>query len=559
MARTYDRFLRQRLSRRRLLAGASATALGAAALYACGGDGDGGGPRANVTGTPGPSPEGTPRSGGILHLRQEVAYPNFNPFGPGINAIAQGLFLGFAIFDHFWYVPTDTGEVVKFLATDYEVIDAQTVRVTIGDAVFHNKPPVNGRKVVASDVKTSAERFREEVPLGFSWLQEVLDRIEIPDDKTVVYHQKRPWAWFFTSSNAGSPWTSSILPEEILDRDDLLNDDAIGSGRWVLAGHDAGTNVRLRKFEHWREPGLPYLDGVYYVFAPDDTLAQAAFSAKDIDVLAGLNREEQDALVNRFRDQIVTSSDLSRAYRCVMIKDEEPFRDPRVRQGISLAVDRQEMMQILDLGDGELSGPVPPAHKRYVLDENDPDLQEYVRHYPAEAKAMLEGAGFPFDQETVLKYSDFQDAPDLAEVLAQQLRRIGLKIKLPGAEPLPVWFTQTLIQGNFQMTSFTHLPYEDPYLPMAFYLGSSTAGQPNPMGYKDDEVDEAILAAASELDEEQRIELTKDAQRLLIRKWAPMLNFYSPLTFVARWSYYKCTVEGRGSFGLFNSRSWLDK
>lgn len=551
MARIYDRFMRQRLSRRRLLAATGGTALGAAALAACG-DGGGDGARRDTAGTAGPA-EGTPVPGGILKQRQENPYPNFNPFGPGIAALAQGLFLGFTVFDHLWYVPTDTGETVPFLAKEIEVIDAQTVRVTFRDAVFHNKPPVDGRDVRSTDLKASMARFKEQIPLGFSWLQEIFERLDTPDNRTAVYHQNRPWAWFFTSSNAGSPWTSSILPEETVDMDDLLNDDAIGSGRWVLAGDDAGANVKLRKFENWREPGLPFLDGIDFVSITEDTLAQASFAARDIDSIGGLSSREQRDLLNRFGDQITPSSDLSRAYRTLMVKFEEPFLDPKVRQAINLALNRQEIIDLLDDGDGEATGPLPPAHKVFALGEDDPDLQEYFRHDPQEARQLLEAASFPFDQEFDLKWWSNETNSDLVQIIARQLKAVGIKVNVPGGEDLVAWLANTLGPGNFQMTAFTHLPYEDPSLPLSFYR------EPNFMGYTNDEVEAAFQAAAQELDEERRIDLTKEAQRVIIRNWGPMFNLHSPVSFGARWSYYKGVVEGRGSFGLFNSRAWLDK
>lgn len=551
MARVWDEMMRQRLTRRRLMRRAGVAAAGTAGIawLGCGGGGGGDGTGPQTT----PGAEGTPKPGGILHLRQQTAYPNFNPFGPGIAALTQGLFTGFTVFDHLWYVPTDTGEVIPFLATDIETIDAQEIHVSMGEAVFHDKPPVDGRDVRASDLKASVEKFAEQIPFGFSWLEEVFDRIETPDERTVIYYQKRPWAWFFTSSNAGSPISSSIIPAEILDREDILNDAPIGSGRWMLDGHEAGTNVRLRKFPNWREPGLPYVDGVDYIYAPDDTLAQSAFAAKDIDRITGLNRLELEDLENRFGDDIITSSDLSRAYKTLMLKNEPPFDDPAVRHGISLALNREEIRQVLHLGDGEFSGPLPPAHEAFVLDESDPDLQEYFRHDPRDARAMLEAAGFPFDQEFVLKYSNFSDAPELAEVVGSQLREAGLKVRLPGAEDLTVWLSNTLGPGDFQMTAFTHLPYEDPSLPLSFYIA------PNQMGYENPDVEAAFQAAAEELDEQARIEATKEAQRVIIRDWAPMLNLYSARTFTARWSHYKGLVEGRGSFGLFNSGAWLDR
>jgi ABC-type transport system substrate-binding protein len=547
MARAWDRVMRQRITRRRLLGGATAGAAGVA-LVACGGGG-GTTPRG---GTP-PAAEGTPRPGGILRSRQGSAFPNFNPFGSGISALAQGLFTGFTIFDHLWYVPTDTGEVINFLASEIEVIDPLTVQVKMGEAVFHDKPPVSGRDVRASDVKASIEKFKEQIPFGFSWLHEIFERIDTPDERTVVYNQNRPWFWFFTSSNAGSPWTSSIVPAETLDNEELLQNDPIGSGRWVLDGHDAFTNVRLRKFENWREPGLPYLEGIQFVLITDDTLAQAAFEAKDVDSIGGLNHEELDDLQNRWGDQIVTSSDLSRSYRTMMVKYEPPFLDERVRHALSLALNRQEIMQIIDLGDGELTGPLPPAHETYVLGEDDPDLQEYLRYAPDEARQMLDDAGFPFDQEFELKYHTLPGNPDLAGILQQQLDRVGIKVKLTG-EDITRWLTNTLGPGNFQMTCFTHLPYEDPSLPLNYFYR-----EPNFMGYSDPDVDAANEAAALEEDPDRRVELTKEAQRVIIRKWAPQYTLYSPITFGARWSYLKGVIEGRGSFGLFNSQAWLDK
>jgi peptide/nickel transport system substrate-binding protein len=303
------------------------------------------------------------------------------------------------------------------------------------------------------------------------------------------------------------------------------------------------------------------LDGIDYVYITEDAQAQAAFRAKDIDSIAGLTSDELADFESEFGDEIVTSSDLSRAYRCLMLKYEEPFLDPDVRHAISLALNRPEIIEALNLGDGELAGPLPPAHKAYVLPEDDPDLQEYFRHDPEEAAAMLRGANFPMDQQFDLQFSNFGDAPQLAQIIGQQLRDVGLNINLPPAEDLVTrWLPQTLQGGNFKMTSFTHLPYEDPSLPLAFYMGpGARGGTGNFMGYQNDEVDAAILAAAGELDEEERIRLTKEAQRAIIRDWGSMLNLYSSIGFGARWNYYKGVVEGRGSFGLFNTKSWLDK
>jgi ABC-type transport system substrate-binding protein len=145
----------------------------------------------------------------------------------------------------------------------------------------------------------------------------------------------------------------------------------------------------------------------------------------------------------------------------------------------------------------------------------------------------------------------------LAQVLQAQLKRGGVNIKLV-PEDLVKWFSQSLGTGNFHMTCFLHLPYEDPDLPLRFYLGGE-GDRKNFMGYQDAEVDAAILAAARELDEQPRIQKVKDAQKVIMKKYAPMFNIFSEIGYGARRSYVKGSITGRGSYGLFNRTTWLDK
>src|SRR4029079_15918644 len=167
------------------------------------------------------SQDGPAKPGGILNIRQAAALPSMKVFGPSILALLQGLYLGFTTYDHMWYVPTDTGVRELFLATQVEQPDPLTVIATLGDAVFHDKAPVSGRKVTAEDVVESFKRFREDIGIGFDWIHNIMDDIVATDEKTVKITQKRSWAWVYTSSNARSPIYSSILPKEILHNDDI--------------------------------------------------------------------------------------------------------------------------------------------------------------------------------------------------------------------------------------------------------------------------------------------------------------------------------------------------
>lgn len=549
MARIYDRYLRQRLSRRRLLQGAAGTALGAAtiALVGCG-DGGGG------------------ARGGILRTRQTNVFPSLSPFG--ITALASTLTFGFTTYDHLWYVPIDTGEVEKMLAKELEIVDGLQVNVTIHDAVFHDKAPVNGRKVLTSDIKASWEAFRDDpFGLGREWLREIMESMETPNDVTFIIKQQRPWAWMFGTAGAGSPASSSVLPAETIPLADLLADDVIGSGRFFLESHRGGENLKFRVFPNWRIPGEPFLGGVDLILITDYSSAEAQFASGGLDNVTFQNRLQADQMKDRLGDDIIVTSELSRAYHSLMIKAVPPFDDPRVRKAIRLAINRQEMIQLVerDAAGGVPSGIVPPAQELYALSEDDPDLQEYVRFDTEAARSLLEDANFPFDTEfQLLISSPNEELADRAQVLKEQLEEVGIRTRIEQQDLLSVWVPRVLLQADYQMTLFTHLPYEDPYLPLAFYTTFSPIGPRNEQGrnsmlYYDDAVDAAVDASSLELDLDARVEKVKAAQKLIMAKEGPMINIYSSVSFGARWHWYKGVVEGRGSFGLFNGKSWIDE
>jgi peptide/nickel transport system substrate-binding protein len=560
----------RRVNRRRMIGGAVAGGAGLAALAAFGCSSDnnnGNGGNGVDTGTPrvnDGSQDGPGKRGGILRTRGATAIPSFNPFGPGIFALAQQLYLGFTVYDHMWYVPTDTGETELFLATNLEQPDDRTLIATIGDAVFQDKAPVSGRAVEAEDIAASYKRFREESPIGYSWLHDVMEDIVAVDAKTVRITNRRPWAWLFTSSNAGSPLTSSIIPRELHEgHDDLLQRDAIGSGQWVLDSHDNGTNMKLRRFENFRQfagtqdiTGQPFLDGIDNIYISDDNAGLAAFVAKEIDTTGFTSRRQMENTAAELGDQIRTSFDLSRDYLNLMLKYEPPFTDIRVRQAINLLLDRDEAILLLNDGDAIKSGPIPPVHKKYALPEDDPDMVEYFRTDIDDAKKLLEAAGFDFNQELELKHSNRADDSGIAQIIKEQLARGDVKVKLV-QEDLVKWFSQTLNQGQFQMTCFLHLPYEDVDLPLRFYITGS--GITNFMNYDEPKVTEAVLAAAGEMDEEARVQKVQDAQRLIMKEYSPMLNLFSSVNFGGSYTYVKGGITGRGSYGLFNRTTWLDK
>ena len=107
--------------------------------------------------------------------------------------------------------------------------------------------------------------------------------------------------------------------------------------------------------------GEPYLANQHYKLIQEQAAALAAFSAKRIDGVGLTNKLEREQLEKQLGKDIVVDSVDSRAVWLVQTRADGAFADERVRRAIYLALDRKEMITLLALGEGKLSGPVPPA------------------------------------------------------------------------------------------------------------------------------------------------------------------------------------------------------
>jgi len=569
MAPVYDKYLRQRVTRRRLLYGTGVVAAGAGAIaIGCGGSDDGTSTNGNGTA---PADEGEITKDGILNISHSQVLPSLNLFGAA--ALSPNLAFGFQVFDHLFYVPLDTQEVVYFLATDVEAVDPEGLEylITIGDSVFHDKPPVNGRAVLASDIKASYEAYAaDNLAPGLDWHHSILESIEAPDDHTILIKQNQPYAWFFHPGGAGSPASSNILPVEVLEESFDLNTDLIGSGPQMLTENRAGEFFRLDRHPGWRVEGEPYLAGITSSLIGESAQAQASFRAGDIDTVGLSNKLEADEMLAQMgEDSIMVESSFSRSYHTIMLQlDRVPdFQDPRNRRAINKAINRDELIQGVEFDPegGGPSGPIPPAQSVYELPADEMD--EYFRFDPDEARSLFAETGFDLDRNyTLIFFGDSSGEQQArAELLKGQFEAVGMSVTIEEQDLLTTWLPQTLPNGDFDMTCYTQLPYDDPHFPLSFYTTHSPLGDAedprgrNNMAYFSEEITAAIDDAEMEIDAEARIEKIKNVVRMLIEDEAPMINLYSSVSYGARHNWYKGTLPPtKGAYAGFNNQRWID-
>ena len=565
MARIFDTYLRQRITRRRMLQASGATAAGAGAIALAG------------YGTSGRSADAAGRAvaggevtlDGVLHVSHSQVLPSFNLFGAA--ALAPNFTFGFTVFDHLFYVPLDTQHVELLLAQSVEQVDPEGLeyRITIGESFFHDMPPVNGRPVLASDIKASYEAYAaDNFAPGLGWHHDILESIEAPDDHTLIIKQNQPYAWFFHPGGAGNVASSNILPVETLDDSFDLSRQLIGSGRQMLTENRAGEFLRFQRHPNWRVGGEPFLAGITSSLIGEAAQAQATFRAGEIDIVGLANKLEADEMASRMGDAVIITEGLSRSYHTLMLQlDRVPaFRDPRNRRAINKAINREQLIQGVefDVEGGAPAGPIPPAQAAYALP--DDEMEEHFRYDPDEARALFAETAFDLDRTyNLIFYRLGDEQQKRAQILKGQFEAIGMKVTIEGQDLLAQWLPQTLPNGDFDMTAYTQLPYDDPHFPMSFYTTHSPLGDAsdprgrNNMAYFNEALTAAIDDAEMDLDEASRIAKIKDVVRMMMGDEAPMINLYSSVAYGARRTWYKGVAPAsRGAFAGFNGRRWID-
>ncbi len=193
-------------------------------------------------------------------------------------------------------VPPGTFIVEPDLAERWEAPDDTTSIFHLRQGVkWHNKPPVNGRELVAEDVKFSFDRFLTIEGNPERQLLESVDRVEVVDRYTVKFLLNEPFVWLLDIlASAICMWI--IAPEVVEKYSDLKTvETAIGPGPFLLERYEPNVKIVFRRNPAYFRPGLPYVDGVEWLVLDDESTALAMYRTGQLDVGPGLQWDVRQA------------------------------------------------------------------------------------------------------------------------------------------------------------------------------------------------------------------------------------------------------------------------
>ncbi len=304
---------------------------------------------------------------------------------------------------------------------------------------WHDKPPVNGRELVADDVKYTLDRFVT-VP-GNSRRQNLamIDKVEVTNKYTVKVTLKQPYVWFL--DQLAHPMSAAIFPREAVEKfGDLKTPEAaIGTGPWVLEKYDPNVKATFVRHPNYFRTGLPYVDTIEWIVLSDTSTSQSAYRAGKLDFgwgfVTSVGYDELEQLKKQHPDWVYKPFLWDVVSRLTFRLDRKdlPFHDVRVRRAISLAYDRQGTLDALNEGEGKMSPALPPALIDWALpvDKLGPGAAWY-EYNPGKAKKLLAQAGYAKGFKTTMEFTPQYGTAhaEAAQLIVDMLGEVGIKITL---------------------------------------------------------------------------------------------------------------------------------
>lgn len=395
-------------------------------------------------------------------------------------------------------------EITNELCESYTIgDDDRTYTFTLRDAKFHNGDPVT-----AQDVKFTIDYIMDP-DNGATYRSEIsnIESATVLDEKTIQIVTKEPCAPLL--HYLAMPETS-ILSEKWVAEHPNLTEEPMGAGPYKFVSWEKGQYCHVERFEDYYRDGYPLTDEIYFWFYPDDDARVNALKSQEVEIIELtpwkylVELENDPTYVNLTEYGACMSLVFNPAY--------EPLADPRVRQAICYAIDREKCINTAFSGRGRVAtgAPVPETFSGY-----DPSLEGTYTYDPEKAKELLAEAGYPdgFDL-TILSTSTYSMHELPAISIQDDLKKVGINVTLD----LPDWATR-LTKGaasDYQAAIVgMSFDYADPDCLMTYFYGEAVSNN-HPEAFVDDELDMLFDKGRATLDPEERAEVYKELYRHLL-------------------------------------------
>lgn len=395
-----------------------------------------------------------------------------------------------------------------WLAESWDIPDPLTY-------VFHLRRGVrfhDGRALTARDVKwTFDSMMNGSIRTTKTGTFRLVDRIDAPDDSTVIFHLKEPWASLLWNVSNGA---IGIVP---YGSGKEVTRTPIGSGPFRFVRNEQDRDVEIVRNDGYWGP-KPHVPRVNFLVVPDTTTRALELRKGTADV--AINSVTPDMAITLEKEanlEVLRAPGTIYLYLAMNLRDPI-LKDMRVRQALAYALNREPMIQYLwrDMAM-PANSTLPTQSWAY-----DPNLPVY-NYDPQRARALLDDAGYKPGRNGVrfhitMKTSTDETARLLAAVLQQQWRSVGIALDIRTYEFAT--FFSDVGKGAFQLYSLRWIGgNDDPDIfEYAFESDRTPPKGANRSFYSNPEVDQLIQQGRRTVDQAQRREIYAQVQEVLARE-----------------------------------------
>ena len=409
--------------------------------------------------------------------------------------------------------------IVPAIAASWEFApDAKTLTFKLNsEAKFSN-----GANVTSADVKASFERILDEATAAAARSNFLsIAGIDTPDEETVVFNLNTPDVPILA---AMANINAAIVPASEI-ASGAVGTTALGSGPFKLDSWEPNAKEVLSANPDWAGGDLA-IDGIDVTVLPDETAILASLRAGQIDfallndpLIATLVPNEPNLQLNRVG---------ALAYNVLQLNPSRPPMDNlKVRQAMSCAINRQEIIDAALVGEGAVTGPMTvPAFAQ------DPNTLFCYTQDVDKAKALMSEAGFAdgFTAKVIAATGEPPVAASEAQVLQAQLAEIGITLDIEMME-LNVYVDRWLA-GDFDMAVAQNGGRPDPY-PMYNRYFTKDGNLLKVSNFVDDTLDSLMKQGQAETDPAKRVTIFQEFERHLAEQ-SPWLWLSTSFSYTAQ-------------------------
>jgi peptide/nickel transport system substrate-binding protein len=403
----------------------------------------------------------------------------------------------------------DRNEFVGVLADSWEFAGTKWTFHLRKGIKFHN-----GSTLSSKDVLFSIDRIRiDKASLQKPNFKDVVE-IQAPDDQTVVFITKKPFAVFLDRLE-----NRFILSKAAADKfGDKMDQNPIGTGPYKFVSYQRGGNfVFTRNDDYWRGPAA--VKEIVFRKVTEDAARIAALESGQCDVINNVPIHEIQRLTRHPRVKVEKVPGL-RLYFLALNPAYKPFDNKLVRQAANYAVDAESIVKNIFDGAGYVvDGPVGP----HVLG-SDPKLKRY-RYDPKKARELLAQAGYPNGVDVKFYYSAGRYPKDreVCQVIVAQMAKGGFRVELISQEWAIFWGNEGVNGGKmpFYYIGRGSLTDADTLYDQYFRTGTTKR-----ISYSNPELDKLIAEEQVTGDHKKRVALLRQAGKIIMED-APFVPLYN--------------------------------